>query len=130
MKGVTAAINPKAQVVEKTFNENRNDYCTKEEAEKYDRLVEKDFVETDTTRKKVINPKVFFRIIHWFPEFQTANSAEFRGKFVVEQWHHEVDPATRQKRKVIDTSMHVFARDFLKNHKTTIPDVETEDEEQ
>lgn len=124
-QGITHAINPGVAVANTFKPEDRSEWCTPEEAKRYDSLVEKDFLSLDQKTRKPTDTKVFYRLIHWFPEFQTSNSAEFKGKFAIEKWQWDMGADGIKRRKVI-TNLQVMARQFLKDYKPTIPDLDEE----
>lgn len=127
-QGIASQMRSGVAVAEKQPAQDRENWTTIEEAKRYDDMIDKDFVKCDPTSRKPIKSKHLLRVLHWFPEFQTVNSDEFKGKFVVEKWERVKGPNGELSRKIID-SQHVNAKEFLANHRMTIAGSEEDETE-
>jgi len=113
---------PPASVKEKDITQDRPQLTTPEEAKVYDDALERDFYKLDE-KGRVTDVENLYKVVHIYPEFQTANSNEFIACFVIEQWKYVPDPSSGGKRRQVVTSFNVKAREFMSKYKPTLLDV-------
>lgn len=105
--------------------QDRQNWTTPEEAQKYNSMVDKEYVKIDAKTKKPEKDGKFYRIIHWFPEFQTSNPDEFKSFFVVNQCEI-FDAGDGVQRERIVTNFNIRAPEFCANYKPTVVGLESE----
>lgn len=98
---------------------DRPELTTLEEQKEFDDMLEKDFVKIDPKTRRPVSVDVFYRVIHNFPDFLSANPAEYRAKLVIEEFEFVMDASGAKKRQV-RTSFNILARDFKANYQPTI----------
>jgi hypothetical protein len=110
------------EFVTKQPAQDRENWTTPAEAEKYNRMAEKDYVRLDPKTKNPVKDGDYYRIVHWFPEYQTSNPSEYKSFFVVEQWNF-VDAGDGTQRRDIITNFNIRAPEFCKDYRSTVAGV-------
>jgi hypothetical protein len=108
------------RVIEKAMD-NREPLTTPEEAKIYDEMLQRDYMKIDPKKNKVTDRRTLYKPIHIFPQYQSANPAEFIAILVIEVYRWEKNPDDSKRRQILD-SFNIKAKDFRAQYKPTVID--------
>lgn len=115
---LTPATKPEEQPTQMA-EPDRLELTTAEEQREYDEMLEKDFLKIDPKTKRPVDTENYYRIIHTYPEYQTANPAEFKAVFVVDQYVFAMNPDGTKRRQKVNCH-NIKAKLFKENFMPTI----------
>lgn len=98
---------------------DRPDLTTTDEQKEYDDMIEKDFIKIDPKSSKPVAIDIFYKVLHVYPQFKSANPAEYKARFFIEEFEYMMNP-DGSKRRQVRTSFDMFAKDFKANFQPTI----------
>jgi len=100
--------------------QDRENWTTPENAKRFDDMMRFDYLRLDPKTGKPFDKENFYRPIHVYPSFQTANPSEFVAVFVVEQFRYERQGTEDRKTRQIIASFNMKAYRFEKEFQAVV----------